>query len=423
MITCISKNLWRKRTKRFLAVLMAAVFLLMPRTAEAKDLSRPKQVTLSNDQASALTVRWEKVDNADGYQLQYVSARRFTKNFAKARTVKIQKNQDSYAIEGLKADTVYYVRVRAYRKVSGRTVYSAWSAKKKLRITFYPPETDRLVRAGEKAAVYWEEVKGATGYRLQYSTSPKFKKVKTVVVKGRTMKKLTGLNRKKTYYFRVQSYKKVGSKVYRSPWVTEDNEEAFTSSKIPDQVFRRMKGRSYPADDAGAAVKRRDLRYLRLWYVDFDGHKQLGEMVCHKDVARDLVDIYYELYLKEYPIESIRLIDDFDANDELSMEANNTSCFCYRNIGSTDRLSNHALGRAVDLNPLYNPQVFVDEYGIYPYPYGSEPYADRTKDFEHKIDPKDLAYKLFVRHGFEWGGYWDGKNDYMHFEKNTEEEP
>ena len=280
------------------------------------------------------------------------------------------------------------------------------------------PREVRVVRAGAKACISWKEVKGATSYRLQYSTRPTFPKGKTrtVYVKGKTFKKLKNLKAKKTYYFRVQASRKVKDKVCRTPWSEPEEIQTFTAQRIPDEVFERMRGKSFPAKGEKSLIRRKDLRYLRLWYVGFDGESKLGEMVCNKEAAADIVDIFYDLYLKEYPIESIRLIDDFDANDELSMEANNTSCFCYRLIGGTDRLSNHGLGFAVDLNPLYNPQVFTDEYGIYSYPYGSEAYADRTKDFPYKIDRKDAAYKLFKRHGFSWGGRWDGKNDYMHFE-------
>lgn len=185
----------------------------------------------------------------------------------------------------------------------------------------------------------------------------------------------------------------------------------FTSSAIPPEVEARMRGVSYPAD---AKIPLSDLRYLRLSYVGFDGVRQTGEMVCHAGIAEDLCEIFRDLYEAEYPIRSIRLVDDFGGSDEASMLADNTSCFNYRPRTGQQRLSVHALGRAVDVNPLENP--FVDRRGRVQ-PAGAEPYADRTADFPHKIDRSDLCYRLFREHGFSWGGAWRSVRDYQHFEK------
>ena len=184
----------------------------------------------------------------------------------------------------------------------------------------------------------------------------------------------------------------------------------FTASAIPPSVEKRMHGVSYPE---GAGIRLEDLRYLRLSYVDFDGKEQVGELVCNKAIADDLLSIFKALHAARYPIRSIRLIDDFGGKDEASMEADNTSCFNYRRIAGMKRLSKHALGLAVDVNPLENP--YVRPSGAKPA--GSAPYADRTKAFPHKIDRNDLCYKLFREHGFAWGGAWRSVKDYQHFEK------
>lgn len=70
-----------------------------------------------------------------------------------------------------------------------------------------------------------------------------------------------------------------------------------------------------------------------------------------------MAEIFHELYLAEYPIERIRLIDEYDGDDTVSMEDNNTSCFNYRVVDGTSSLSKHAYGMAIDINPLYNPYV------------------------------------------------------------------
>ena len=187
-------------------------------------------------------------------------------------------------------------------------------------------------------------------------------------------------------------------------------EAVFTAEPVPVAVEARIRGVSYPDD---AEVELSDLRYLRLSYVDFDGKEQVGEMICNKAIADDLVAIFRALYEARYPIRSIRLIDDFNGDDEASMAADNTSCFNYRRKTGMRELSKHALGLAVDINPFENPYVRPSRVR----PAGASAYADRTKDFPHKIDKDDLCYKLFREHGFSWGGTWRSVRDYQHFEK------
>ena len=184
----------------------------------------------------------------------------------------------------------------------------------------------------------------------------------------------------------------------------------FEAVPIPPEIEARMRGVSYPA---GAQIKLDDLRYLRVSYMDFDGCPQVGELVCNKAVAGDLTEIFRALYEASYPIRSIRLIDDFGGDDEASMAADNTSCFNYRTKTGMRALSKHALGLAVDVNPLENPYVRQSRVR----PAGASSFADRTRDFPHKIDKNDLCYKLFRAHGFVWGGTWRSVQDYQHFEK------
>ena len=184
----------------------------------------------------------------------------------------------------------------------------------------------------------------------------------------------------------------------------------FVSTPIPPEVEARMRGVSYPAH---ATIPLEDLRYLRLSYVDFEGNPQVGELVCNKRIADDLVDIFRELYKARYPIRSIRLIDDYGGKDEASMAADNTSCFNYRPKSGGRSLSKHALGLAVDVNPLENPYV----RGRTVLPADAASYVDRRQSFPHKIDKNDLCYKLFRQHGFTWGGSWGPLKDYQHFEK------
>ena len=191
--------------------------------------------------------------------------------------------------------------------------------------------------------------------------------------------------------------------------------QEFSSQPIPDSVFQRMQGRSWPE---GCTIRRADLRYLRLSHYDAEKRQHVGEMVCNKAIADDLLDIFRELYCQQYPIQRIRLIDDYDASDERSMRDNNSSCFCYRRISGTTKLSKHAQGMAVDINTLYNPYVRTGKNGRrIVEPATATKYVDRRKSFPYKIVKGDLLHRLFLQHGFKWGGSWRTMKDWQHFEK------
>ncbi|WP_024865239.1 M15 family metallopeptidase [Butyrivibrio sp. FCS014] len=189
----------------------------------------------------------------------------------------------------------------------------------------------------------------------------------------------------------------------------------FYYEPISDEVFHRISGISYPVN---CKVSLDELRYLKVLYVDFEGETKEGELICNEKIAQDLLEIFYGLYQSDYQIESIKLVDEFGGDDTASMLANNTSCFNYRVVEGTTRLSNHAYGLAIDLNPFYNPYItYNKDMTVNVSPKGSEAYADRDADFPYKIDENDLAYKLFKEHGFKWGGNWNNSKDYQHFEK------
>ena len=191
--------------------------------------------------------------------------------------------------------------------------------------------------------------------------------------------------------------------------------QVFTAQNIPDSIWTRMQGRSYPQE---CGIARSELRYLELSHYDFDGEEHIGQMVCNRQIADDLLYIFRKLYEAEYPIARMRLIDDYDASDQRSMADNNTSCFCYRRIAGSETLSKHSRGMAVDVNPLYNPCLYVRSGRVLP-PEG-KPYAhnrSKRKDITGMIDASDLCYRLFISRGFRWGGSWRSLKDYQHFEK------
>lgn len=190
-------------------------------------------------------------------------------------------------------------------------------------------------------------------------------------------------------------------------------DKAFHVSDINAEIFARINGKSYKKN---CTLPLSELRYLRLMHKDFNGQTQAGEMICNALIADALIDIFRKLYAANYPIEKIRLIDEYDADDELSMRDNNSSCFNFRFVSHTNRISLHGYGLAVDINPLYNPYIKTVDGKKIIAPDNSAAYEDRTKDFPHKIDEDDICVKLFAAHGFLWGGNcWDDEKDYQHF--------
>lgn len=189
----------------------------------------------------------------------------------------------------------------------------------------------------------------------------------------------------------------------------------FYIAEITDDIFARMQGKSYKED---CTVPREDLRYVHVRHMGFDGEVKDGELVVNKAIADDVLAIFEELYKADYPIEKVRLVDEYDADDEASMSDNNSSAFNFRFISHTTRISKHGLGMAVDINTRYNPYVKTVDGKLSIEPANGADYVDRSKDFPHKIDHEDLCYKLFKEHGFTWGGDWTHSKDYQHFERD-----
>ncbi len=203
----------------------------------------------------------------------------------------------------------------------------------------------------------------------------------------------------------------------------ENARSYFTSSPIEvgDEVYDRINGKSYRENDDIALSS---LRYLKMLHFNFDDEVQVGEMIVNEAIEADVLDIFYNLFLNRYQIRSMYLIDEFWTgdgveSDDASIEADNTSCFCYRRATDAENLSRHAYGMAIDLNPFENPFIYVHEDGSFSCDHeGSYAYIEnRSPEMPHVITHEDLAYQLFAAHGFTWGGDWSSPIDYQHFVK------
>ena len=194
-----------------------------------------------------------------------------------------------------------------------------------------------------------------------------------------------------------------------------------TISTISSEIKQRMvKGNSWRKE---CPVKLKDLRYIKLTYIDFKGASQEGELIVHKNVAEDITRIFEELYHFKYPIKSMKLISHYKGNDYHSIEADNTSAFNCRSVtGNKKKWSNHAYGKAVDINPIENP--YISKKGTCSHP-KSAPYLTAKRTHKNKKNPKDRAMLLkddrvvniFKDYGWRWGGDWRTIKDYQHFDK------
>jgi len=198
------------------------------------------------------------------------------------------------------------------------------------------------------------------------------------------------------------------SPVGPSPAAGADVLPGFRSAVRPigPDLADRMRPSSWRA---GCPVPLRDLRYVRVSFVRFDGTAGYGRLVVHEDRAAAVVGVFRSLYAQRFPIRRMRLVDAYDGSDARSMAANNTSAFnCRRTTGGTS-WSEHSYGRAIDVNPVQNP--YVSGSTVLP-PAGAD-YVDRSPLRKGMVTRG--VRTAFATIGWEWGGTWTGAKDYQHF--------
>jgi peptidoglycan LD-endopeptidase CwlK len=145
-------------------------------------------------------------------------------------------------------------------------------------------------------------------------------------------------------------------------------------------------------------------------YRAFDGRLHQGQLIIHREVKTDIVEIFGLIERTVFPVFQVVPIVKYDWSDDLSMADNNTSAFNYRMVLGTDRLSNHAFGKAVDINPYLNP--VIDEDGLIDPP-GAGYIPERAGTF----DDSHPVVRAFLNRGWRWGGHFKPKKDYHHFDK------
>lgn len=182
---------------------------------------------------------------------------------------------------------------------------------------------------------------------------------------------------------------------------------AFTSTV--QRIDADLKERMAYSWRQGCPVPRWKLRYLTVSYVTYRGAARQGELVVHRSEAQDIVSVFETLYDARFRIHRMRLVDDYQGSDAASMAADNTSAFNCRRVSGTSRWSQHAYGRAIDINPVRNPYVDGDRVA----PTAGEAYVDRRPLRKGMVNR--AVRDAFTAIGWSWGGLWKDPVDYQHF--------
>ncbi|MGH3137175.1 MAG: M15 family metallopeptidase [Gaiellaceae bacterium] len=179
-------------------------------------------------------------------------------------------------------------------------------------------------------------------------------------------------------------------------------------ARIDSAQAKRMTGVSWRR---GCPVALRDLRLLTLSHRDFGGRTRTGRLIVHRDVARDVLGVFRRLYDARFPIRRMTPVDAYGGSDFRSIEADNTSAFNCRYVEGTTRWSEHAYGRAIDVNPIENPYVSGGRTSHR----ASVSYVDRSPRRPGMAYEGGLLVRAFDAIGWGWGGRWTSVKDYQHF--------
>lgn len=181
---------------------------------------------------------------------------------------------------------------------------------------------------------------------------------------------------------------------------------------IPAAMRAQMTGVSW---HPGCPVGLSDLRLITIAYRGFDGRDHTGRLIANRDAAAVLVAVFRRLYAARFPIRRMEPVDRYGGDDFRSIEADNTSSFNCRAATGSTRWSNHAYGRAIDVNPIENPYVSGGTTSHS----ASRPYLDRARHVRGTAYEGGVLVEAFRSLGWGWGGSWSGSvRDYQHFSFN-----
>jgi hypothetical protein len=163
----------------------------------------------------------------------------------------------------------------------------------------------------------------------------------------------------------------------------------------------------------GCPLAKTELRVVSVSYWGFDDAPHAGKLVVARDAVRPIVGVMRKLYAARFPIRRMIPIDAYGADDKRSMSADNTSAFNCRRVAGSTSWSMHAYGRAIDINPLENPEVHLDGRVS---PRRGRRYTNRSQRVKGMIHEGDVVVRAFDAVRWQWGGRWYEPRDYQHFD-------
>ncbi len=197
---------------------------------------------------------------------------------------------------------------------------------------------------------------------------------------------------------------------------------------LPRQIRTKIDGVSW---NSSCPISMDDLSYIQPHFFDFNGNSSRGEMIVHKSVAAEAFEIFSNLHENRFPIEKMKLIDDYGGKDEPSVIDNNSSAFVSRKITNAGaknptKFSYHAYGLAIDINPKINPFVECEEKTKDNWvilensviPKTATQFLDRNQKYPGIVHKDEFCYNLFISKGWSWGGNWTTLKDWQHFQKD-----
>ncbi len=185
----------------------------------------------------------------------------------------------------------------------------------------------------------------------------------------------------------------------------------WAATPISSSLATFMTGRSW---HAGCPVGFDHLRDVHVSFLNFSRHREVGELIVNRDAVPAVVAAFRWMYEHGALVRQMRLVDYLNGDDERSMRADNTSAFNCRLVPGTTVWSQHSFGRAVDVNPLENPEI---QHGVIDPPTARR-FADRSQQLVGMIHRGDVVWTAFARVKWTWGGQWHSLKDYQHFSAN-----
>lgn len=191
---------------------------------------------------------------------------------------------------------------------------------------------------------------------------------------------------------------------------TAANLPAF-SGRVTTLTASERKAMTGPVWRKGCPVGLGDLRAVRARHVGFDGKTHAGSLVVHRRYASGVLRALDRLYAAGFPIRRMHPIERYGGSDNASIKADNTSAFNCRKVTGGSGWSEHAYGRAIDLNPIENP--YVTRAGTTSHA-RSRPYLRRSNVRPGMLTEGSIGVRTFAAQGWRWGGQWTGIKDYQH---------